>query len=132
MSTAGDRRQLATPSARPQGRETRGWPKRSEINTDWGEPGLTEAEKVYAWNTFEVLAFVTGNPDKPVNAVPPRAHANCQLRYVVGTNPEDILPALRRHLDAQGYPMIEIHEPPAENSGRFNCRTDPTTLGLFG
>ena len=103
-----------------------GGPNAPEINMEWGEPGLTEAEKVLAWNTFEVLAFVTGNPDKPVNAVPPRAHANCQLRYVVGTDPELILPALRRHLDGQGYPMIEIHEPPAENSGRFNAaRTDP-------
>src|SRR5262249_33747620 len=23
----------------------------------WGEPGLSAAEKVFAWNTFEVLAF---------------------------------------------------------------------------
>ena len=28
----------------------------------WGEPGLTPAERVFAWNTLEVLAFVTGNP----------------------------------------------------------------------
>ena len=97
-----------------------------EINSDWGEPGLTEAEKVYAWNTFEVLAFVTGNPEKPVNAVPPKAHANCQLRYVVGTNAENIIPALRKHLDQQGFNMVKIGQPPAENSGRFHAaRTDP-------
>ncbi len=97
-----------------------------EINPDWGEPGLTAPEKVYAWNTFEVLAFVTGNPDKPVNAVPPRAHANCQLRYVVGTDPDNIIPALRKHLDDQGFPMIAIHEPPPANDGVFAAaRTDP-------
>ena len=97
-----------------------------EINLDWGEPGLTPPEQVYAWNSFEVLAFVTGNPDKPVNAVPPRAHANCQLRYVVGTDPDTIIPALRMHLDEQGYGMIEIHEPPPANDGRFAAaRTDP-------
>ena len=35
----------------------------------WGEPGLSAAEKVYAWNTFEILAFRTGNPDNPVNSL---------------------------------------------------------------
>jgi len=56
------------------------------IDADWGEPGLTPAERVYGWCSFEVLAFVTGNPDKPVNAIPPRASAHCQLRYVVGVD----------------------------------------------
>ena len=48
------------------------------IDPDWGEPGLSAAEKVFAWNTFEVLAFKTGNPEHPVNAVPPRASAQYQ------------------------------------------------------
>ncbi len=97
-----------------------------EIDTDWGEPGLTTAEKVYGWNTFEVLAFRTGNPDNPVNAIPPRARANCQLRYVVGIDPDGILPALRRHLDDNGFPMITIDDPPPGNDAVFAAaRTDP-------
>ncbi len=40
----------------------------------WGEPGFTRAEKVYGWHTFEVLAFRTGNPDNPVNAIPGTRH----------------------------------------------------------
>ena len=44
-------------------------PDGPEINTWWGERGLTESEKVFAWNTFEVLAMSTGNPERPVNAV---------------------------------------------------------------
>ncbi len=79
-----------------------------QIDADWGEPGLTPAERVFGWCSFEVLAFVTGNPDKPVNAIPPRASAHCQLRYVVGVNPDDILPALRRHLDAHGFQMVKM------------------------
>ena len=55
-----------------------------EIDPDWGEPGLTAAEKVYGWNTFEVLAFTTGNPEKPANAVPPTARAHCQILGAVG------------------------------------------------
>ena len=75
---------------------------------DWGEPGLTSAERVFGWCSFEVLAFVTGNPDRPVNAIPPRAAAHCQLRYVVGIDPADIVPALRRHLDRLGFPEIKV------------------------
>ena len=78
------------------------------IDADWGEPGLSAAERVYAWSSFEVLAMVTGNPERPVNAIPGRAHAHCQLRYVVGVDPQDILPALRRHLDAQGFGNVRI------------------------
>ncbi len=36
------------------------------------------------------------------------AKATCQIRFVVGVDPEDFLPALRRHLDAHGFPMVEI------------------------
>ncbi len=78
------------------------------IDPDWGEPGLTPAERIYGWCAFEVLAFETGNPARPVNAIPPRARAHCQLRFVVGVDPEDILPALRRHLDAHGFAAVRI------------------------
>jgi len=36
-------------------------PDEPQIDHGWGEPGLTAAEKLYAWNTFEILAFRTGN-----------------------------------------------------------------------
>jgi len=78
------------------------------VEPDWGEPGLSPAERVFGWSAFEVLAYRTGNPDNPVNAIPPKAWARCQLRYVVGTEPETILPALRRHLDRHGFAMVEI------------------------
>jgi len=74
----------------------------------WGEPGFTRAEKVFGWNTFEVLAFRTGNPDNPVNAIPGYAVAYCQIRFVAGTNVEDLVPALRRHLDANGYEQVQL------------------------
>jgi acetylornithine deacetylase/succinyl-diaminopimelate desuccinylase-like protein len=79
-----------------------------EIDPHWGEPGLTEAEKVYAWNSFEVLAFKTGNPGNPVNAIPPRASAHCHIRFVVPSDPAGFVPGLRRHLDARGFSMVEI------------------------
>ena len=78
------------------------------IDPDWGEPGLTAAEKVFGWCSFTVLAYEAGNPKTPVNAVPPRAWARCQLRFVVGIDWENVLPALRRHLDRHGFPMVEM------------------------
>lgn len=79
-----------------------------EIEPEWGEPGLSPAERVFGWCSFEVLAYKTGNPETPVNAIPPRAWARCQLRFVVGVDPDDLIPALRRHLDRQGFPMVKI------------------------
>jgi acetylornithine deacetylase/succinyl-diaminopimelate desuccinylase-like protein len=78
------------------------------IEPGWGEPGLSPAERVFGWCSFEVLAYKTGNPETPVNAIPPRAWARCQLRFVVGPDSSDFLPALRRHLDRQGFPMVQI------------------------
>lgn len=78
----------------------------------WGEPGLTAAEKVFGWNSFDVLAFVTGNPDNPVNAVPPGACAHCQIRFTVDTDPDGFIPAIRRRLDAAGLSMVEVREAP--------------------
>ena len=78
------------------------------IDEDWGEPGLTLAEKVCAWSTFEILAMSAGNPVSPVNAVPPRAWARAQIRFVVDMNPDLFLPALRHHLDRHGFPMVRV------------------------
>lgn len=78
------------------------------IDRDWGEPGLSPEERVFGWNAFEVLALHAGTPERPVNAIPGRAVAHCQLRYVVGTDPDDILPALRRHLDRAGFGIVTV------------------------
>ncbi len=78
------------------------------IDADWGEPGLTPAEKLFAWCSFAILAFEAGNPKTPVGAIPPRAWARGQLRFVVGIDPDDVIPALRRHLDKQGFAHVEI------------------------
>lgn len=78
------------------------------IDADWGEESLTPAERAFGWNSFAVLAMKSGVPEAPVNAISAHARASCQLRFVVGTDMSDILPALRRHLDAHGFQMVEI------------------------
>jgi len=93
------------------------------IDAWWGEPGLTAAEKVFGWNTFEVLAFRTGNPENPVNAIPPRASAHCQIRYTVDTDPFSFIATIRRHLDAHGFEMVEVKQ--AEKSFFRATRLDP-------
>ena len=81
-----------------------------EIDTGWGEPGLSSAEKLFGWCSFDVIAFKTGNPEAPVNAVPPSASARCHIRFVVNVDPDEILPALRRHLDFHGFQMVRIEK----------------------
>ena len=97
-----------------------------EIDIHWGEPGLTSIEKVTASNTFEILAFETGDPRKPVNAIPPSAVAVCQLRFVVGTDHTNILKNLRNHLDREGFADVEIENIEGEAVIHFEAtRTDP-------
>lgn len=77
-------------------------------DADWGESDLSPSERVFGWNSFSVLALSSGNIDAPQNAISGAARATCQLRFVVGTDADDIIPALRRHLDAHGFPMVEV------------------------
>ncbi|GGD23366.1 M20 family metallopeptidase [Aureimonas glaciei] len=93
------------------------------IDAEWGEEGLTPAERVFGWNSFAVLAMKSGVPEAPVNAISGHASAHCQLRYVVGTDPEDILPALRRHLDANGFADVTVT--PADREFFRATRLDP-------
>jgi acetylornithine deacetylase/succinyl-diaminopimelate desuccinylase-like protein len=85
-----------------------GDPSGPPVDREWGEPGLTPAERVFAWNSLEVLAFKTGKPDHPVNAIPPRATAHLQLRFVVGCDPAGFIAALRAHLDGSGFAQVAV------------------------
>ncbi|WP_213769978.1 M20/M25/M40 family metallo-hydrolase [Bradyrhizobium sp. dw_78] len=78
------------------------------LSPNWGEDGLSPAERLFAWNTLEVLAMSSGNIDKPANAIPGQARAVLQIRYVVGTNIENVVPAVQRHLDANGFSMVKV------------------------
>jgi acetylornithine deacetylase/succinyl-diaminopimelate desuccinylase-like protein len=94
-----------------------------KIDAWWGEPGLSVPEKVFAWNTFEVLAFRTGNPENPVNAVPPKASAHCQIRFTVDVPWQSFLPSLRKHLDAHGFQAVQLSQSRQEVMGA--TRLDP-------
>lgn len=98
-------------------------PDDPEIQEWWGEPGLSAAEKVFGWNTFEVLSFISGDPDKPQNAVPPFAEAICQIRFTVDTDPDTFIPEIRKHFEAQGLEGILVE--PARNSMLRASRLDP-------
>jgi acetylornithine deacetylase/succinyl-diaminopimelate desuccinylase-like protein len=94
-----------------------------EIDTEWGEPGLTLAEKVYGWNTLEVLAFEAGDPQAPAHAIPPRAWARCHMRFVAGQDPDRVGPGVRRHLDAHGFQKVAVI--PVRESWTNATRLDP-------
>ena len=94
-----------------------------EIDPAWGEPGFTAAEKVFGWCSFEILAMTAGNPEAPVNAVPPRAWARGQLRFVVGIDVDEVIPALRRHLDRHGFSFVQVAK--ARDNVFHATRIDP-------
>lgn len=94
----------------------------ASIDPDWGEPGLTPAEKIYGWNSFIVLAMQSGRPENPVNAVAPDARAHCQIRYTVDSDPAGFEAALRRHLDANGFHTVRIDNASVRMPA---SRTDP-------
>ena len=85
-----------------------GGPGDPDIDQDWGEPGLTPAERLVAGNTLEVLSLAAGNPGTVVNAIPGTAHAHCQLRFAPGTDVAGLTPAIREHLDAHGFGMVTV------------------------
>ena len=93
------------------------------IDPDWGEPGLTAAQKVFGWNTLDVLAFECGTPAQPVNAIPPRAWARCHIRFLQGFTPAEFLPEIRAHLDHHGFGQVRIIEAP--NNYGMATRMDP-------
>ena len=78
------------------------------IDHHWGEPGLTPSEKVYGWNTLEVLAYTCGNPQAPANAIPHEAKARIHIRYTTDSDPATFEEGIRRHLNAHGFNQIEI------------------------
>jgi acetylornithine deacetylase/succinyl-diaminopimelate desuccinylase-like protein len=100
-----------------------GEPGGPAIDRDWGEPGLTPAERVFASNSVEVIAFRTGNPDEPVNAIPARASARLQVRFVVGCDHATFVPALRAHLDARGFDRVRAAR--AQSEPMAATRLDP-------
>ncbi|BDG71834.1 M20 family metallopeptidase [Roseomonas fluvialis] len=92
------------------------------IDEGWGEPGLTSAEKIYGWNSLIVLSMISGRPENPVNAVAPDARAHCQIRYTVDSDPATFGKAIRDHLDAHGFPEVEMQTSFMRMSA---SRTDP-------
>jgi acetylornithine deacetylase/succinyl-diaminopimelate desuccinylase-like protein len=78
------------------------------LSENWGEEGLSAAERLYAWNTLEVLAMSSGNIEKPANAIPGQAQAVLQLRFVVGTRADKVVDAIRAHLHGNGFAMVEV------------------------
>jgi len=99
-----------------------------EVDENWGEPGLSSNEKLFGWNSFSILALKSGDIDVPVNAIQPSAKALCQLRFVVGTDTNEVISSLRNHLDQNGFNDIKII---TENATNFEAsRTNLDNIWL--
>jgi acetylornithine deacetylase/succinyl-diaminopimelate desuccinylase-like protein len=89
-------------------------PSDPAIDPSWGEPGLTPVERVFGWNTLEVLAFKTGNTDAPISAIPASAIAHCQVRFVAGCDWRTFIAAIEAYLAEQGLPDVRVRQSPGE------------------
>ncbi|MET9259557.1 M20 family metallopeptidase [Amycolatopsis sp. NPDC004079] len=78
------------------------------LDEGWGDAGLTAAERLYGWNTLEVLSIGAADINRPVNAIPGRARATLQLRYAEGTDIDGVPRAIARHLAAHGFSMVDV------------------------
>ncbi|MFJ2618037.1 M20 family metallopeptidase [Glutamicibacter sp. NPDC087344] len=79
-----------------------------DLDAKWADPNLSAAERLYGWNTLEVLAMNSADVNVPVNAIPGQARAVLQLRYVVGTDIQKMESAIRKALDHAGYHMVQL------------------------
>lgn len=79
-----------------------------DVAAGWADTSLSAAERLYGWNTLEVLAMNSADVNVPVNAIPGQARAVLQLRFVVGTNTGKIESAIRQALDEAGYSMVQL------------------------
>lgn len=93
-----------------------------DLDPWWGAPGLTQAERVYAWSTLEVMEMEAGNLANPLYAIPPSAKARLQLRHPVGVDTDGIETAVRKKLDAAGLQRVKIV--PATDSSFPASRSD--------
>jgi acetylornithine deacetylase/succinyl-diaminopimelate desuccinylase-like protein len=100
------------------------------IDPNWGEPGLTPAERVFGWNTIEVLAIGVGNAANPVNAIPHEARATLQLRFVVGTDAGRLREHVMAHLQQRGFRDIAVSEPVVMAATRLDPDNDWVRFAL--
>jgi len=94
-----------------------------DLDLDWGEPGLTAAEKVYGYSTLEVLAFTCGNPVAPAHAIPDKASARIHMRFTCDSDSSTFQNVLRKHLDDNGFDMVAVH--PVSRGSMQATRLDP-------
>ena len=80
----------------------------ASVDDNWADTTLSPAERVFGWNTVEVLSLAAGNPEQPMNAIPGQAKAVLQLRFVVGTDLDNLQDRVQRHLNDHGYPMVRV------------------------
>lgn len=92
-----------------------------QLDPAWGEAGLTTGQKLFGCNTLEIVGLSAGSTLKPVGAIPARAEAVCQLRFVEGTEWQALVANLRSHLDAAGFADVQL----TYEGGYAATRLDP-------
>lgn len=87
-----------------------------DIRADWqverflgGLDGVAAEEALTFETTLNLQGLWSGHTEaQPKTVTPAEAHARLDIRLVPEQRPDEIVAALRRHLDGHGYPDIEL------------------------
>ncbi|WNW12004.1 M20 family metallopeptidase [Pseudomonas sp. DTU_2021_1001937_2_SI_NGA_ILE_001] len=93
-----------------------------QLDPNWGEPGLSTGEKLFGCNTLEVVGLSAGSTVKVIGAIPGRAEMVCQLRFVPGTDWQNLAGHLRAHFDRLGLQDVQVQV----EGGYAATRLDPS------
>src|SRR2546429_5983341 len=78
------------------------------LSENWGEEGLSAAERLYAWNTLDGLAMSSGTIEKPAKPITAHAQSVLHIRFVVATRDAPAEESIRAHLQRNGFAMVEV------------------------
>lgn len=92
-----------------------------QLNPNWGMSHLSVGERLFGCNTLEIIALGAGNIQQPIGSIPNVAEAVCHLRLVPGTDWQNLITNLQKHLVEHGFDDILVQS----EGGYSATRLDP-------
>lgn len=95
----------------------------ASADPNWGEEDQSLVERLLGWNSLTVLNMGNAPVTEPQRSIDNESHAICQLRYVVGTDVDRLVGALREHFGQNAaFQDIKVE---ASKGSYPATRTDP-------
>ena len=82
--------------------------RRARDRSELGRTGIDHGRESLRLEHLRDPVVRDGQSGEARQCDPAHARAHCQIRFVVGVDPEQFLPSLRRHLDRHGFENVTI------------------------